>query len=88
MKHDFCLAGLLTYLGLLRLPTLVRAVAGDLSKLNLFADEAHSNGTVQDFHLIPFSSVSSLLEVAEQDNAKIQNSEAKCKRNGENFQDG
>ena len=59
MKHDFCLAGLLTYLGLLRLPTLVQAVAGDLSKLNLFADEAHSNGTVQDFHLIPFSSVPS-----------------------------
>ena len=63
-------------------------MARELSKLNPDVDEAYSSGTVQDFHLIPFSSVSSLLEVAEQDNAKIQNSEAKCKRNGENFQDG
>ena len=25
---------------------------------SIYTDEAHSNGTVQDFHLIPFSSVS------------------------------
>jgi hypothetical protein len=35
-------------------------VAGELNKLNLIEDEVHSNGTVQDSHLIPFSSVLSL----------------------------
>ena len=49
MKHDFCLAGLLTYLGLLRLPTLVQAVAGDLSKLNLLQMRLTATGLFRTF---------------------------------------
>ena len=73
MKHDFRLAGLLTYLGLLCLPTFMFIGSGWRIKVNsIREDEVHSNGTVQDSHLIPFSSVSSLVwEVSEQDFAKI-----------------
>ena len=35
-------------------------------------DEAYSSGTVQDFHLIPFSSVPSRAEFAEQNDAKVE----------------
>ena len=80
MKHDFCLAGLLTYLGLLCLPTLLyRQWPGEISKLNQ-CDEAYSSGTVQDFHLIPFSSVSPLMEVAETKHDKGRERNRKYKR--------
>ena len=74
MKHDFRLAGLLTYLGLLCLPTFMFIGSGWRIKVNsIREDEVHSNGTVQDSHLIPFSSVSSLVwEVSEQDFAKVE----------------
>jgi hypothetical protein len=40
---------------------------------SICVDEVHSNGTVQESHLIPFSSVSSLVwEVSEQDFAKVE----------------
>ena len=65
MKHDFCLAGLLTYLCLLCLPTFLYRQWLENEVNSIYTDEAHSNGTVQDFHLIPFSSVSSLVEVAD-----------------------
>ena len=74
MKHDFRLAGLLTYLCLLLPSRLMIIGSGWRIKVNsIHEDEAHSNGTVQDSHLIPFSSVSSLVwEVSEQDFAKVE----------------
>ena len=71
MKHDFCLAGLLTYLCLLCLPTFIYRQWLENEVNSIYTDEAHSNGTVQDFHLIPFSSVLSLAEISEQDFAKL-----------------
>ena len=74
MKHDFRLAGLLTYLGLL-LPSHLHSYSGSGWRIKVNSireDEVHSNGTVQESHLIPFSSVSSLVwEVSEQDFAKL-----------------
>ena len=74
MKHDFRLAGLLTYLSLLLPSRLMIIGSGWRIKVNsIREDEVHSNGTVQDSHLIPFSSVSSLVwEVSEQDFAKVE----------------
>ena len=46
---------------------------------SIYTDEAHSNGTVQDFHLIPFSSVSSQAEVAETKHCKCMEKNLKCK---------
>ena len=47
-------------------------MAGDVKQTQSSIDEAHSNGTVQDFHLIPVSSVPSQMEVSEQDSANVE----------------
>ena len=58
-------------------------MAGDVKQTQSSIDEAHSNGTVQDFHLIPFSSARSPWEVAEQDFAKVGKVFGKARRIGD-----
>ena len=65
----YCFAGLLTYSSLLSLPTRVLSSGGWV--ISRLFNRAYSSGTVQELHLIPFSSVTLNKWLAEQNVANV-----------------